>query len=817
MSSESVKANSRGKKIAKWVLAVALFLLVLPEILRFAAIKTIPSTGLGEAEIDDIDVNLFSGTVAVDQFTLTREGSNKLDLGRLSVDINWLKLLLGEFHIEGLVVEGVRLTVVETPDGHWEVIIPLVGGKEETTTVDEQTLVLPKVALRLLSLSDVEVNVQSQWVEGLLVIDELTIEQASTWLQQPISLELTAAWNKAPVNLSLNASPWQQAPSIDGRLRIDRLPLSGITLPEVESLQGAVDMDMRFNAEKTASGDIHSALNGEMSLATFAAKYREIAVDNEVLSWRGAATAAMIDDALDYTLEGNIESSGLSIVDQLEQIPLLSLKRLSVQDVAMDQALNVSVENIHLLTINAMNIDSEDQGKIYTGAVLVDNIKLEQGQLLVVEKAELENGQYHIAINPEGKLGIETALAAVLSRLQQEKNGATTTAKKEIEKQLADSDDEPVNPDSDTGDRTSDSDDVAGNINGNADSNADNSTGSFTIAVKQFDMTGESYLKFTDQRFSVPVQQQLNIQQLAVANLDQRKPAQPTDLVFVGSVGEFSKIKINGQAQPFLEKLALSLKGELDAVELPSISPYSEAYIGYHLTRGQYDHHFDVDIANDEITLNNKLKLRQLALKSVDPDKPQPVEKQLDVPLAFALDMLRDGDDNIELDVPIEGRMDDPSINVNDIINDALGKALKNGAASYLTLALQPYGAVLMAADFVGEQLSTVRLDPIVFAAGENELLPEQLDYTGKIAGLLQERPKLNLTICGQANDSDKAILMQNQGEAAVEEAQLVGLAEQRATAVKRQFVDKGIESQRLFLCQPQFQPEATSAVTLTM
>jgi hypothetical protein len=102
---------------------------------------------------------------------------------------------------------------------------------------------------------------------------------------------------------------------------------------------------------------------------------------------------------------------------------------------------------------------------------------------------------------------------------------------------------------------------------------------------------------------------------------------------------------------------------------------------------------------------------------------------------------VRDSDDNIELKVPIKGRMGDPDINVNNVINDALGRALKTGAASFLILALQFYGAALMAANMIGDQLSAVRLDPMIFAVGSGVMSDTHRDYANKIAQILQSRP----------------------------------------------------------------------------
>jgi post-segregation antitoxin (ccd killing protein) len=302
-----------------------------------------------------------------------------------------------------------------------------------------------------------------------------------------------------------------------------------------------------------------------------------------------------------------------------------------------------------------------------------------------------------------------------------------------------------------------------------------------------------------------------------VKGLDQRYPDKAAQLSLLGSLGDFSRVKVEGEMTPFAEHLGLNLTGDIKAVPLPSVSPYSEAYIGYHLTRGQYDHEFDIKIENNNVEFNNKLLLRQLKLKSVDPSKPQPVAKQLDVPLGFALNMLRDGEDNIHLDVPIKGRLDDPNINVSKVINKALANALKSGATNYLSYALQPYGAVFMAASMVGDRLSSIRLEAIEYPAGQAGLSAEQQLYLGKVSELLSTRPKLSLTACATTNEEDHQALQAFNPKVPVEHTALVELARQRSIQVKQALLEKGISSERVFLCQPEFVADGVRGVTMAM
>jgi hypothetical protein len=265
------------------------------------------------------------------------------------------------------------------------------------------------------------------------------------------------------------------------------------------------------------------------------------------------------------------------------------------------------------------------------------------------------------------------------------------------------------------------------------------------------------------------------------------------------------------------------LRGRVDSLALHDLSPYSEYLLGYELVSGQLDHDFDIAIRDSAITASNELKLRKARVEKLDHGQP---EAPLPMPLGFALDLLRDGDDNIELSVPLEGRLDDPELGMGQVISRALGKALRSGSTTFLKFALQPYGAIWAGAEMGLKAAGRIRLDPMSFPAGSAELGPEQADYAAKLAQILTDRPQLELQICGKAGSQDYSELQApgSASETSQKEAQsetsppisaqeqqrlMVQLAEERGDALKRWLVaEKGIAPQRLYPCKPAADPE---------
>lgn len=762
----------RGRTFRVLVVLVV-FLVLLPELVRFALIKTIPSLGLGDASIEDVDLNLFNGKAAVTGFTLTRDHNRKLSIADLEADFSWVQLLRGNFHAESILLRGSRLSAIQSDEGEWELVLPVTTTSDDSNT--RPAIVLPRVAAEQITLSDIELTVIGLVTKGSLIVDSLHLTQLSSWQNQPMTVALQARWNDAPIEFTATVTPWDLQPHLKAELTLDGLPLDDIAQLVGQPLSGFIDINLDIDGERDEQGHMSADTHIVFSMQQFSADYKNLGLRSHALSGQGSITAGLsAGNFLEYALQGTMESADFRLIDIEQALTLASWERLKLEGLSLDEQLNAIIENLYINQLEVIKTAELKPATVFVGALELAGLSLREGTELTIDRLALIDSQHQLKITSEGQLPIQTILASTRSGLQS-------------------------------------ADDVSVNA-------ADvQSTAALTLALNNFEVSGDSYIAFLDERYDGAVEQKLAIETLTVTDLDQKQLDLPAQVKLVGKLGEFSMVAVQGELKLFAEKPGLKLKGELDAIPLPGLSPYSEAHLGYHLSRGQYDHQFELIIENDEITLNNQLFLRRLSLEAVDPDKPQAMERVMDVPLEFALDMLSDGDDNIELDVPIKGRMNDPDVNINNVINNALGNALKKGATSFLTLALQPYGAVLLAADFINDKMSAIQLDPIEYPAGTAELSPTQREYLAKISSLLGQRPKLELTICAKSNEADKLVLQAGAPDQPVAAALLVALADQRANAIKRQLVDGGVEGRRLFLCQPGYKVDAGNAVSLTL
>jgi outer membrane protein OmpA-like peptidoglycan-associated protein len=360
------------------------------------------------------------------------------------------------------------------------------------------------------------------------------------------------------------------------------------------------------------------------------------------------------------------------------------------------------------------------------------------------------------------------------------------------------------------------------------------------ISIEAITITGDSAITIHDASVEPAFNTRLTIVAAGIGRIDSASPATDTPVTLKARTGKHSRIAINGTVQPFADRPTLQLESNLEGVSLTEVSSYTVTALGYALKSGQLDADSSVQINQGKVDINNQLTIRGLQVTPVDNASREQLDKEIAVSLETALNMLRDRHNTIRLELPVSGDINSPDFDISNAVNTAVSKALKKGAMTYLTLALQPYGALISVAKIAGEAAARVRLGPVVFDAGTESLRPDSGDYLEKVAGIMQDRPELNIRICGVVNEQDRVALygpaavsataggrlpdtvlepeadkpvagVLPSGAVAIDE-QLLELAGKRATAVTDYLVSKhAITASRLVACQPAIDVEQGS------
>jgi len=314
------------------------------------------------------------------------------------------------------------------------------------------------------------------------------------------------------------------------------------------------------------------------------------------------------------------------------------------------------------------------------------------------------------------------------------------------------------------------------------------------LRIGSIKISGKSRATFEDDSVEPPYHQTLVLREARLANLDSALPQQASTVAVVAQIGKYTHISLRGLLWPFTPRLTLDLKGNVESFDLPPLSPYTARELGYNLKSGHLNAEVQIRAKQGKLEGDNTLVLKNLVVNPVDTEKMKQLTKQLTMPLDSALSTLRDKDNNIKLSLPLKGDSSDPKFDLGDALNQALGKAMKTASLAYLKYYFQPYGTLITIAE-LADKATAVRLDPVFFPPGSAAFDQTTQAYLERVANLLDERPKLQLKICGIAVPADGAVVAED----------LKALAQKRADVVKDRLVENHqVDPARLFVCHPE-------------
>jgi len=192
-----------------------------------------------------------------------------------------------------------------------------------------------------------------------------------------------------------------------------------------------------------------------------------------------------------------------------------------------------------------------------------------------------------------------------------------------------------------------------------------------------------------------------------------------------------ASLRVAGELRPAGKDSDADLTVTLTPWNLPPTSPYGIRFAGYPVGRGKLSLDLKYKVGQRKVDGSNVVTINQLELgDKVD----SPTATSLPVKLALAI--LTDRSGKMEIDLPVEGSLDDPDFRVRKVVLHAIVNVLEKAATSPFALLGSLFGS--------SEDLSSVE-----FAAGSDELSDEQQKKLESLAKALTERPGLRLSIAG--------------------------------------------------------------------
>jgi len=849
-----------------------LVLIVLPYGISYGLHQWLLANGGDEVQLEDIDFNVFTGRATVTDLNVIADGQPLLVIPKLELDVDWMPLFSKHVDARAITFDSVDITIIQAADGSLR-----IGGislPEAEDKAGETTEELWDFGLEALEIINTTITYLSPDVQLVTRLDRLTLSHLITWTTDPARLVLNGTVNDAPVTLDGQLPALSDGFGFTGKLGITSLPLHTFaTLAEsaVTAIGGQFSISSELDVLLTPAASLAVSHTGVLGLEGLALEQDGRQISYADFQWKGEAKlAAAIDNGgLDLDLQGVITGKDLGVADDDYQLSYADQEwkgALTLQSVAGGGGTNIKLQGTLTGDDLAVLVPAEAL-TVHHGSFLWDGT-------VAVESSEntAVTAEGHVQL---GKLGADVAdskvnLASIddltIEKLGLLENGDVTvtgltvtgavfakdtaaTGSKEssggsvLSAGLITADSIQVTEGNQVAIGVLEWRDVISLIQRDPDGEwrpvriihtlpfssedteekppaaVENAAAPAGRArVDEIRVVGDSAIILDDKTVKPPFNMRLTVTEAVLKNVDNGQPGQASPISIKGRISKHSHISVEGTIQPFAERPTLDLKNHVDGISLPQLSPYTVAALGYALESGHLDADSTLKINKGKIDSQNNLVIRGLEITGVDNESREKLDGQLLVPLSTGLSMLRDDNDTIKLDLPVSGDIDSPDFGIGDIINTAMSKAIKQGSMTYLKLALQPYGALITVAQLAGEAVTKVRLQPVSFESGQVTPLGETDSYLKKVAGILKDRPEINIKICGLAVAADRVALAggavpketdsKTAGSAKavkpVTDQQLLDLAKQRAGFVKDRLVTKyGVTASRLVACTP--------------
>ena len=337
------------------------------------------------------------------------------------------------------------------------------------------------------------------------------------------------------------------------------------------------------------------------------------------------------------------------------------------------------------------------------------------------------------------------------------------------------------------------------------------------FSVKNFSLkNGE--VDFSDASLFMPFATTISKLNGKLTDIDKKRPSSGE---FQGVVGKNGFAQITAKLFPFELKQNTDIKLDFKDIDLTDITPYSGQFVGYKIKKGKLNLNLNYSVVDSKLNGSNFINFDSLTLgEKVDS------KDAVNLPLSLAISILSDQNNQINIDLPVEGNLDDPDFKYGGVIWAAVKKL-------FADITLAPFR-------FLGNALGlgSKDLSSIDFLAGSSELISSEAPKIADFIKLTGSKPKMKLSITPTYSKLDEsfyknkkldqkinqiiassgkdyiAVLnelvpnLKDRSEKALREEALKGieidkeklieLANERANAVKEALIKAGLETGRI-------------------
>jgi hypothetical protein len=225
-----------------------------------------------------------------------------------------------------------------------------------------------------------------------------------------------------------------------------------------------------------------------------------------------------------------------------------------------------------------------------------------------------------------------------------------------------------------------------------------------------------------------------------------------------GSVDAFAPVSITGEANVFSAVLYTDIAMSFRNIELSTFNPYSGKFAGYNISKGKLTTELHYKVDGRKLDAQHHIVVDQLEFGEKTESKDA-----VSLPVKLAVALLKDRDGVIDLNLPVNGSLDDPKFRLGPIIWKVFVNILEKAVTAPFALLGSLFGG--------GPDLQFVDFQP-----GAAELDPAAVAKAQSMVKALDARPQLKIEIpIAVVKDLDRASLLETKYQAQIQETRSAG------------------------------------------
>lgn len=236
-------------------------------------------------------------------------------------------------------------------------------------------------------------------------------------------------------------------------------------------------------------------------------------------------------------------------------------------------------------------------------------------------------------------------------------------------------------------------------------------------------------MDFSDLSLPLPFATKIRKLNGTISTLDTRS-AEPADIRLEGQVDDYGLARIEGAMDLLDPVRSTDITMEFRNLLMSSLSPYSIDFAGRAIDQGKLNLDLVYRIADGRMAGQNAIVMSDLVLGE-KVDSPNAAS----LPLGLAVALLTDANGVIDIDVPIEGDVNDPEFRLGGVI----WKALTGLITKVVSAPFRLLGSLI--------GVESEDFGQFQFLAGRADLTPPELEKISQLQEALQIRPELAIEV----------------------------------------------------------------------